>query len=347
MPHKRKPASGNPDDPQGMAVLLARYLEWLAVKNFARRTVEIRRVCVDYFIEWSEQRGIVRPSEVTRPILERYQRYLYYYRKKDGEPLSVRSQISRLMALRAWFAWLAKERRILFNPAGELEMPKLEYRLPKTILTAREAEQVIALPKLTDPLGLRDRAVLETLYSTGMRRMELVRLSVYDLDADRGTVMIRQGKGKKDRMIPIGERALAWINRYLHEVRPGLLVGDRSGDTLFLTERGEPFHPCHLSKMIRDYVKAADVGKKGSCHLFRHTMATLMHDNGADIRFVQAMLGHAKLDTTMVYTQVAIKKLKEIHTATHPARMQRQPRPEHRNGQAQQPTTADEEPADA
>jgi integrase/recombinase XerD len=304
-----------------MAALRDGYLEALAVKNFSERTVVIRRVSIGYFIEWAEQRGVVRPGEVTRPILERYQRWLFYHRKQNGEPLSVRTQCSRLGALRAWFKWLAKQNHILYNPAGELEMPRLEFRLPRAVLTASEAEQVIAMTNVDDQLGLRDRAILETLYSTGMRRMELVNLSVYDLDVERGTVLIRQGKGKKDRIIPIGDRALAWINRYLHEVRPGLLVGDGGGDVLFLTNLGEAFHPIHMTKLVRDYVSAAHVGKKGSCHLFRHTMATLMLEGGADIRFIQAMLGHAKLDTTQVYTQVSIRKLKEIHTATHPARL--------------------------
>lgn len=312
---------GNANDPHGMAALLEKYLEWLKVKNFSTRTVEIRRTCVGYFMEWAEQRGLVRPSEVTRPILERYQRYLFHYRKANGEPLSIRTQVSRLGSLKSWFKWLAKHNHILYNPAGELEMPKIEFRLPKHVLTAKEAEQVMALPNVSEPLGLRDRAILETLYSTGMRRMELVGLNLYDLDMERGTVMIRQGKGKKDRMIPIGERALFWIARYLNDARPELIVGDRSGDVLFLTNLGEAFHPVHMTKLVRDYILAANLGKKGSCHLFRHSMATLMLEGGADVRFIQAMLGHAKLDTTMVYTQVSIRKLKEIHSATHPAKM--------------------------
>ena len=115
---------------------------------------------------------------------------------------------------------------------------------------------------------------------------------------------------------------------------PGLLTSGRSGETLFLTERGDPFHPVHLTKLVRDYIAAADLGKKGACHLLRHTMATLMHDNGADIRLIQAMLGHAKLDTTAIYTQVAIRKLKEIHTATHPARLERRPKDDDQAGRA-------------
>lgn len=319
-----RPSSGIAD-PQGMNALLEKFLDWLAVKNYAERTLAIRRTCVGYFIDWAEQRGLQKPNEVSRPVLERYQRYLSVYRKQNGDPLSVRTQCSRLASVKSWFKWLAKGNHIFYNPAGELEMPRLEFRLPKAILSAREAEIVLALADVNTMLGLRDRAIMETFYSTGMRRTELVNLKVYEIDRERGTVMIRQGKGRKDRLIPIGERASAWVEKYLLEARPKLAVGERSADVLFLTNLGESFHPVHMTKLVRDYVLAADLGKKGSCHLFRHTMATLMLEGGADIRFIQAMLGHAKLDTTMVYTQVSIRMLKDIHTATHPARMERKP----------------------
>jgi integrase/recombinase XerD len=153
-----------------------------------------------------------------------------------------------------------------------------------------------------------------------MRRSELLGLSVFDLDRERGTVMIRQGKGKKDRMVPIGERAVGWIDRYQNQVRPELAIG-RGNSTLFLTNQGEAFTPDRLTQLVRRYVEAADTGKSGSCHLFRHTCATLMLENGADIRYIQAMLGHAELSTTQIYTQVSIRKLKEIHTATHPGKV--------------------------
>jgi integrase/recombinase XerD len=312
-------------DPQGMTALLEKFLDWLKVRNYAERTVAIRRTCVGYFTAWAEQRGVARPNEVTRPVLERYQRYLSAHRKPSGDPLSVRTQVSRLASVKSWFKWLAKNHHVLYNPAAELEMPRLEFRLPKAILSIREAELILALPKVGEVLGLRDRAIMEAFYSTGMRRTELVNLKVYDIDRERGTVMIRQGKGRKDRLIPIGARASAWVEKYVLESRPRLTVGERSGDLLFLTSLGEAFHPNHMTKLVQDYVAAADLGKKGACHLFRHTMATLMLEGGADIRFIQAMLGHAKLDTTMVYTQVSIRMLKDIHTATHPARLERKP----------------------
>ena len=305
-------------DPQGLFAWMQRYLEWLRVQNYSERTVENRELYLGYFIAWCAERGIARPVEVTRPILERYQRMLFHYRKPSGQPLSFRSQHSRLVPVRAYFKWLTRQNVLLANPASELDLPRLEKRLPKHVLTAAEAEQVVNQADVDEDLGVRDRAILETLYSTGIRRMEVIGLHLFDLDVERGTIMVRQGKGKKDRMIPIGDRAVAWIDKYVTDVRPGLIVEPDDG-TLFLTNTGDPFTPNRLTQLVRNYVDAAEIGKRGACHLFRHTMATIMLENGADIRFIQEMLGHAELSTTQIYTQVSIKKLKEIHTATHPS----------------------------
>jgi len=322
---RRKQITGDPQDPQGMLALMEEFFDWMRIRNFSQRTVDTRREQLGYFIDWCAARGVTQPAEITKPIIERYQRFIFHYRKQNGDPLSFQSQKARLVPIRAWFRWLARQNFILFNPASDIELPKVGQQLPRNVLTASEAEQVLAQANVTERLGIRDRAILETFYSTGVRRMELINLCPFDIDAQRGTLVVRLGKGKKDRIIPIGDRALAWIDRYVVEVRPGLLVGDRGLDRLFLTHLGKPFTPTHLTEIVRQYVIAADIGKKGSCHLFRHTMATLMLENGADIRFIQQMLGHVKLETTAVYTQVSIKKLKEIHTATHPARMGRSP----------------------
>ncbi|WP_026100728.1 site-specific tyrosine recombinase XerC [Synechococcus sp. PCC 7336] len=326
MPRKRPPPSfpdvPNIADPQGFVCLMERYFEWLSVRNYSPGTIRTRRVRLSQFINWCAQRSLLRPCEITKPILERYQRHLYHYRQVNGKPLTFRSQHHSLVAIRAWFKWLARQNHILYNPASELELPKLENRLPKAVLSQPEAEQVLSQPDVRTATGLRDRAILETFYSTGIRRQELLQLALEDLDSQRGTLMVRQGKGRKDRMIPIGARAVAWIEKYLADVRPHLCCGHEDG-CLFLSHLGEPFTPNRLTQLVRAYVDKADIGKTGSCHLFRHTMATLMHENGADIRDIQAMLGHVNLATTQLYTQVSIKKLKQVHTLTHPARSDR------------------------
>jgi len=312
-------------DPLSMRGLMAGYLEWMGVRGYSERSVETRAEILGSFATWCEERGIGRPNEVTRPILQRYQRWMFYYRKKNGQPLGLTTQYERLVVVTLFFRWLTKNNHLLYNPASELELPRTEKRLPRAILSADEAEKVLAGADLATPLGLRDRAILEVLYSTGIRRSELVALTIYSLDQERGTVLIRQGKGKKDRMIPIGERALRWVAKYLAEARPQLVVEPDEG-VLFLTGEGESVTPGHLSDLVAGYIDAARIGKKGSCHVFRHTMATLMLEGGADTRFIQQMLGHENLASTQLYTRVSIRKLKEIHTATHPAaKLERRP----------------------
>ena len=314
---KRKPQAA-PATP--LEALMREHLRSLEVRNYSEFTVKGRAGHIQFFIDWLKERGITEPVEVTRPVIERYQRHLFYSRKKNGEPLSFRSQHSCLVPLRVWFRWMTRQNHILHNPASELELPRLGRVLPKNIFSAHEVERIMQLCDLADPIGLRDRAVLEVLYSTGIRRLETIQLKLYDLSLDRGLILVRQGKGKKDRYVPIGERAIAWLEKYVREGRPQLAI-EPDDMSVFLTAQGEPFSRDHLTWTVKDRVDAAKLGKTGSCHLFRHTMATLMHEGGADIRYIQQMLGHEDIKTTQIYTQVAIRALQQIHAATHPGAM--------------------------
>ena len=292
----------------------------LRMRNFADATVRTRGDCLRQFAQWCDDRSLMQPREITRAILERYRNHLYMRRRKDGRPLSFSSQLSHLVAVKLFFRWLTRDGRIEANPASELELPRQEMRIPRDVFSAEEAEVVLRQPNLLDPCGLRDRAILEVLYSTAIRRAELCALGIWDVDPSRGTVFVRLGKGKKDRVVPIGERALHWVERYRSEVRPLLLFDSfHAEDRLFLDLRGGPIDKDTLSGVVAGYITAADIGKKGGCHLFRHTCATLMLEGGADIRYVQELLGHASLESTQVYTRVAIAKLKQVHRATHPA----------------------------
>ncbi len=313
---------GDPNDPESLYHYMHRFLEYQAVRNYSARTIGNRELYLRYFIIWAVEHGLNRPNEITKAILESYQRHLYHYRKKNDEPLSVMSQNSRLVSVRALFKWLARNNYTLYNPAGELELPRAEKRLPKVILSESEVETILNQADIETTIGMRDRAILETLYSTGIRRMELINLKWTAIDYERGTVFIQQGKGKKDRMIPIGARALSWINKYQYQARPELTIGQDDG-SLFVSHLGEAFSANGLSALVSKYIDKSDIGKRGSCHLFRHTCATLMLENGADIRFIQALLGHVQLDTTSIYTQVSIRQLKDIHTMTHPAKAER------------------------
>lgn len=305
--------------PGSLRVVAGEYIEWLRERNYSEMTAVSRTTDLLRFLDWCDERGLVVPMEITQPILEGYQRWLFYHRRPNGRPLGASTQHHLLASVKGLFRWLTRSRRTLFNPAAELELPKVGTRLPRDVLTAQEVDWVINQADLTAPLGVRDRAILETFYSTGMRRKEVAQLKIHDLDVARGTVMVREGKGLKDRVVPIGKRALAWIETYLTSVRPRIQIEPDEG-YLFLMGDGRPFRAASaLTEMVRRYVKQADIGKVGGCHVFRHAMATLLLENGADIRYIQEILGHASVATTQIYTRVSIQKLKQIHQAAHPA----------------------------
>jgi integrase/recombinase XerD len=301
------------------------HCEWMLVTGHSQETVRTRRNRLKRFIVWCEERALRDPKDITKPILERYQRHLFYYRKADGQPLSFGMQLGLLASLKVFFKWLARENHILYNPASELTLPKVPQHLPRVILSIQEVEAILREAEPTTASGLRDRAMLETLYSTGLRRMELQGLALYDVDLTRRLVMVREGKGGRDRVVPIGARAAAWLEKYLQEARPQLLIAE--SEAMFLTDYGVPVTSEYVANRVRCYKRFAGIEKPGECHLFRHACATHMLENGADTRFIQALLGHKNLDTTQIYTHVSIEKLREIHDATHPARLQRQGAP--------------------
>jgi integrase/recombinase XerD len=323
----RKPTD-DPLENLALTAFMAAHFEWMLVTGHSPDTVRARRAAIRIFITWAAERGLSQPSEITKPVLERYQRHLFYYRKPDGKPLTIGTQHSMLAPLKTWFSWMARENHLLFNPASELQLPKRPEHLPQAILSVQEVEAVLAEAEPVTPQAIRDRALLETLYSTGIRRAEAANLKLYDVDPARGVVMVREGKGGKDRIVPIGERALAWLDRYLIEARPQLAAGGHDG--MFVTDYGEPANPAFVASRAKLYMKYAGIKKPGSTHMFRHAMATHMLEGGADVRILQALLGHANLNTTEIYTHVSIEHLRAIHAATHPAKLIRpdaEPRP--------------------
>jgi integrase/recombinase XerD len=328
----RKPTAIKPTGPAHTAVdpladhPLTRYMqahfEWMLTHGYSADTVRARRIALRRFITWCTERHLDDPRGITKPILERYQKSLFYYRKADGQPLTLGSQHGGLAPLKTWFQWLARENHILYNPASELVLPKQPKRLPRTLLSVADIEAILREAEPTSAPGLRDRAMLELLYATGLRRMEVPHLALYDVDLSRRLVFVREGKGRKDRVVPLGERAAAWVTKYLHEARPALMAADT--DVLFISDYGEAITPVYLADKVKRYMAFAGIDKPGATHLFRHACATHMLENGADIRYIQALLGHASVATTEIYTHVSIDKLQQIHAATHPAgRLQR------------------------
>ncbi|CEE91622.1 Tyrosine recombinase xerC 2 [Xenorhabdus nematophila str. Anatoliense] len=298
---------------------LEAYLDTVVDRGYSKRTQEAYRERLRPFVDWCELRDIRYAPQVSLALLESWQRYLRRYRKADGQYYTNGGLINRLSALRGWFRWLLKRHHILYNPAELLAMPKKEKRLPAQVLSETETEAVLMSIDIQTPLGLRNRALLEVFWSTGIRRNELIHLKLDEVDSGRGIIVVRQGKGRKDRVVPIGERALAWVNRYLTDVRPRLAWKYDSG-YLFITLKGQPLARSTLTLMAGRAVRQqARLNKPGACHLFRHSMATQMLENGADTRHIQAILGHEKLETTQIYTRVAIGHLKAVHHQTHPA----------------------------
>ena len=304
---------------------LTRYMhahfEWMLTHAYSADTVRARRVALRRFIAWCDERHLDDPRTITKPMLERYQKSLYYYRKPDGQPLTLGSQHGCLAPLKTFFKWLARENHILYNPASELVLPKQPKRLPRTLLSVEDVEAILREAEPITAPGLRDRAMLELLYSTGLRRMEVPNLALYDVDLRRRLVFVREGKGRKDRVVPLGDRAVAWVTKYLVEGRPALMAADT--EALFISDYGEAITPEYLADKVKRYMEFAGIHRPGATHLLRHACATHMLENGADIRYIQALLGHASVATTEIYTHVSIDKLQQIHAATHPAKLTR------------------------
>ena len=298
--------------------LVQDHLTWLAATNHAPATVRNRRASLRRLLEWMGAMNIAHPQGLTRELLESYRVSLYQARRRDGRPLGWGTQAEHLGAVRGFMGWCADRSLLPSNPAEQLVLPKRPLLLPRGVLDAVRMETVLRRPDRSRPLGLRDRALLELLYSTGLRRAEVSNLQVHDVDLSRRVVFVRGGKGQRDRVVPIGRRAIRWLLRYLRRVRPRLVRPPDIG-RLFLTQRGTAMALNRLSERVHGYLVGAGVPGGGSCHLFRHTMATLLLEGGADIRDVQEILGHTNLSTTARYTHIAIGRLQAVHARAHPA----------------------------
>lgn len=320
MPRKgsKKRTLGTAGVPEGFLHWITNYLNWLRERDFSPRTLQNAESGLGLFIEWAELRELLRPADITRREMEAYQRHLFHLRQPNERPLSFRTQRVRISQVSAFFRWMVKREILVGNPAADLDLPKKPKHLIKEVLTEEEAEMILAQPDLSTAVGMRDRAVLELIYSTGARRMEACGLAVTDLDPELGTLRIRHGKGNKERYVPIGKRALFWVSIYLNKVRPEL-ARFAEAPALFLSADGRPLDADGFGQRVRRYVKESGVGRSGGCHLFRHTMATLMLEGGADVRHIQEMLGHESLESTQIYTRVSLRHLREVHEKTHPA----------------------------
>lgn len=295
------------------------YLNDCASRGESARTIELKTCSLGAFERWCQSHCLNDCTDIGEAQLEWYRSYTSQYVAPHRQKvLDIATQRNRLCAVKVFFRRLHYLHCISSNPAAFYELPSVPHRIPRAVLTVEEVECILAHTLLYGDKGLRDRAILETFYATGIRRMELGRLTVPDVDLGSGVLRIIAGKGQKDRRVPMARRTGVWIKRYLDEVRPGI-AGSDSVSVLFLSMKGRSLTPAQLSRLGGKYIHRAGVNKPGACHLWRHSAATLMLENGAGLRQIQEMLGHASISTTQIYTHVTIKQLKEVYQRCHPA----------------------------
>jgi integrase/recombinase XerD len=298
-----------------VSALLRLYREDLDAR-YSDRTTPNYLASVVRMIRWLDERGVTL-GEVTPDDLAAYQTQLATTHRSDGKPYSIGFHRGHLTAMKSFFRFLCRRRYMLLDPAATLIPPRGESHLPRVILTPREARALVEAPKGNGPRELRDRAILETLYGTGIRASELIGLGLHDVDTEERTLRVIRGKGKKDRVVPLTHAAAEAIEDYIGRGRSRLCPRP-SVKSLFVTTEGLRMHRTGLSRLVRRWAFHARVKKHVTCHVFRHSMATHLLKGRADIRHIQALLGHASLSTTERYTHVAIEDLRAVVKRAHP-----------------------------
>lgn len=281
---------------------------WLE-DGLSRNTLESYRRDLRQCDLWLRRHGGRGLAEADKGMLNAYLGARFEARAKAT------STARLLSSLRRYFAYLVREGRRSDDPTQDIAAPRRPARLPRS-LTEADVESLLRAPDVNDPLGLRDRAMLEVLYASGLRVSELVPLSVVQLSQDMGVVRVL-GKGAKERLVPVGEEALRWVRRYVRESRPILLAG-RGCDALFVTARAQAMTRQAFWYLIKRYAARAGIAAPISPHTLRHAFATHLLNHGADLRVVQLLLGHADISTTQIYTHVARERLKQLHAKHHP-----------------------------
>jgi integrase/recombinase XerD len=282
---------------------------WLE-DGLSRNTLDSYRRDLTKFAAWLEKQRDASILQTTHGDVQGYLAYLVVEQK--AKPSSTGRNISSLKRL---FRYLLRQGKITADPTLQIDTPKLPRNLPKS-LTEQDVEQLLNAPDVQTPLGLRDRAMFEVLYATGLRVSELVTLRITQVSMDMGVVRV-MGKGSKERLVPLGEESLDWLRRYLAEGRTVLLAGKMS-DALFVTARGEGMTRQMFWYLIKKHAKHGGLNKSLSPHTLRHAFATHLLNHGADLRVVQMLLGHADISTTQIYTHVARERLKALHAQHHP-----------------------------
>jgi site-specific recombinase XerD len=290
--------------------------------NRSERTVETYDYHARKFVHFLEKHypRIQSLDKVTREVVRDYQQYLAGHRDRTGRPLSSRTQILKLRVLRSFFGFLVSQDLILKNPAASISLPREEQRLTRNILSEKEVLHVLDALNGNDPPSIRNRAIVELFYGCGLRTTELCQLKVQDVDFQEQTVTILKGKGGKPRVVPIGQYAALYLQRYLDKGRKYMLKGMREDlGFLFLSQRGHPFNKTTINKCVmRSVARKLGTKKYLSCYTMRHSVATHLLANHVDITYIARLLGHSSLRTTQRYAHVEIGDLKKMHSQYHP-----------------------------
>ena len=300
-----------------MELWLGRFDEALRMLGRTERTRESYGYEVGAFLRFLASRGIEVVTGVSRQDVDAYRLHLHYWRKPNGEPLSLKAQQGKLAPVLSFLRYLHEEKEILVNPGLGFRLPKAPDTLPASLPDEEQVLKLLETPDVSTPLGLRDRAILELLYSSAIRNTELRLLEVDHVDLARLQLRIEHGKGRKGRMVPLGEPAAQWLQTYLRDGRPWLMR-EPFPATLFLNSLGRVLSREALAEMVREHAQKAGLRGKVTPHTLRHCCATHMLARRAGLRHLQQLLGHASADTTRRYTRVEISDLREVHQRCHP-----------------------------
>lgn len=300
-----------------VALWQERFAEHLALAGRTAATIRSYRYILRGFLHFLSDRGLSEVHEIRREDVLAYQVALHCKRKPNGNPLTLVSQNREMGGVLAFCKFLQRARHLLVNPGADVSLMKVPRRLLPTLLDEAEVLRLLQAPDASIPLGLRDRAILEVLYSSALRNTELRRLEVGDVDLKRLEVRVHHGKGRKPRVVPLGEPAAGWVEEYLRNGR-SLLLKARDPGFLFLTHHGKDLKSETLSDLVRRAAQAAGLSVRVTPHLLRHCCATHMLRRQAGIRHLQEFLGHSSAETTQVYTKIEITDLREVHQRCHP-----------------------------
>ncbi len=292
---------------------IVKFQEYMTAQNYSVRTVDGYGSQLKFFMKYLKGCGIEELNQIDRETVMNYQMSLFTQEK----PLSLGTQYSRLVPVKSLLRYLTRTNQMMYDPSSDLELPRRKKNLPKEIMTVKEVKRLLNRPDGDTPLGLRDKAILELLYSTGIRNQEIRQLTVYDVDTGDGMVRIHRGKGGKDRVVPAGEIAVNYVEEYIKYSRPKLL-GDKETQALFVTKNGLAINHSNLIWIIAKYARQAKITKHITPHSLRHTCATHLLKNRAPLRHIQELLGHASMETTQIYTRVEVTDLKKAHKKYHP-----------------------------